>query len=56
MMPDIRFLVFAHVRHYAKILAHVRDHVRRFYGNCRTLIPEFNKKKLKLKKGDGVKI
>ena len=22
---------------YAKILAHVRDHVRRFYSNCRTL-------------------
>ena len=25
---------------YPKILAHVRDYVRRFYGNCRTLIFE----------------
>ena len=22
---------------YVKILAHVRDHVQRFYGNCQTL-------------------
>ena len=30
-------LVFAHVRHDAKILARVRHYVQRFYGNCRAL-------------------
>ena len=37
MKPDICFSVFSHVRHVRQILAHVRDQVRRFYGNCRTL-------------------
>ena len=34
MVPDICFYVLVT---YAKILAHVRDQVRRFYGNCRIL-------------------
>ena len=33
MAPDTCFLVFAHVRH-------IRNHIRRFYGNCRTLHTE----------------
>ena len=33
MTPDIRFLVFDHIRHVRQI----RDHVRQFYSNCRTL-------------------
>ena len=30
-------LVFTTYDTYAKILAHVRDHVQQFYGNFRTL-------------------
>ena len=37
MTPDKCFLVFAHYVTHAKILAYVRDHVRRFCDNCRTL-------------------
>ena len=35
-MPDVFWYLPTYVT-YAKILAHVRDHVRQFYGNCRTL-------------------
>ena len=34
MMPDICFLVSAYVCHVYQNLAHVRDYVRRFCGNC----------------------
>ena len=38
MTHDISFLAFAHVYHVRdKTLAHVRDHVRLFYGNCQIL-------------------
>ena len=33
---------------YTKILAHVRDNVRQFYGNCRTLLkPHITEKRRK---------
>ena len=35
-MPDLPTYVT-----YGKILAHVRDYVRRFYGNCRNLQYDF---------------
>ena len=37
MTPDICFFVFAHNVTYAKMLAHIRDQVWQFYGNCQTL-------------------
>ena len=38
MTPGISFLIFTHVSHVRQNLAHVHDHVLRFYGNCRTLM------------------
>ena len=38
MTPDIFFWYLPTYATYANILAHVRNHVRQFYGNCRTLI------------------
>ena len=35
--PDICIFYLPTYITYGKILAHVHDHVRRFYGNCRTL-------------------
>ena len=37
MTPDIYFWYLPKYVTHTKILAHVCDHVRRFYGNCRTL-------------------
>ena len=33
---------------YAYILAHIRDHLRQFYGNCRTLRGLFHRIKFDL--------
>ena len=41
MTSDICFLVFAHLSHLRQHLPHVRDHVRRFYGNCQILSMTF---------------
>ena len=37
MTPDMFFGYLPMYVTYAKILAHVRDHVRRFYSHCQTL-------------------
>ena len=37
MTPDICLWYLSTYVTYAKILAHVRDHVRRFRGNCQTM-------------------
>ena len=43
MTPNIGFLIFADARHVRQFfLARVRNHVRRFYGNCRTLTESRN--------------
>ena len=36
MTPDVIWYLPTYVK-YAKIMVHVRDHVQRLYGNCRTL-------------------
>ena len=37
MTSNIDFLIFVDYVTYANCLTRVRNHVRRFYGNCRTL-------------------
>ena len=34
MTPDVYFLVVAYVCHVHQNFGYVRDHIRRFYGDC----------------------
>ena len=50
MTSDISFRYLLAYVTQAKILARLRDHVRQFYGNCRTLYEIKDVKELSLMK------